>query len=45
MNGSGVQILAGANTYTGSTTISNGTLQLGSGERQRHAIHRQHHRQ
>ena len=29
--GTGVQVLAGNNTYTGSTTISAGTLQLGNG--------------
>jgi len=29
--GSGTQILAGSNTYTGGTTISSGTLQLGDG--------------
>ena len=31
MNGSFTQILAGANTYTGPTTISSGTLQIGNG--------------
>jgi|GEM_PF-3225431 len=31
--GSGTQILAGANTYSGGTTISGGTLQLNSGGR------------
>ena len=29
--GAGVQTFSGTNTYTGSTTISNGTLQLGNG--------------
>ena len=29
--GSGVQVLTGSNLYTGATTISNGTLQLGNG--------------
>jgi autotransporter-associated beta strand protein len=29
--GAGTQILTGANTYTGTTTISNGSLQLGNG--------------
>jgi len=29
--GSGVQVLAGANTYSGNTTISTGTLQIGNG--------------
>jgi autotransporter-associated beta strand protein len=29
--GSDTQVLAGSNTYTGGTTISNGTLQLGAG--------------
>ena len=28
--GAGIQILTGSNTYTGTTTISNGTLQLGN---------------
>ena len=31
MAGAGVQVLAGANTYTGGTTVSAGTLQLGNG--------------
>ena len=31
INGPGTQILAGANTYTGGTTITVGTLQLGDG--------------
>ena len=31
MNGAGQQTLAGVNTYSGGTTISQGTLQLGSG--------------
>jgi fibronectin-binding autotransporter adhesin len=31
MNGPGLQILTGSNTYTGATTISSGTLQLGNG--------------
>ena len=31
MNGSGVQALAGSNAYSGGTTISSGTLQLGDG--------------
>jgi len=31
MNGAGQQTLAGINTYSGGTTISQGTLQLGSG--------------
>ena len=30
MAGSGVQVLAGANSYTGSTSISGGTLQIGN---------------
>lgn len=30
-NGTGTQILTGANTYTGATTISGGTLQIGDG--------------
>ncbi|MES2607544.1 MAG: autotransporter-associated beta strand repeat-containing protein [Pseudomonadota bacterium] len=30
-NGKGVLILTGTNTYTGTTTITNGTLQIGSG--------------
>ena len=29
--GSGVQVLAGSNTYVGGTTISSGTLQIGDG--------------
>ena len=31
MNGSGTQVLCGSNTYTGPTTISAGTLQIGDG--------------
>ena len=31
ISGNGTQILAGSNTYTGGTTISGGTLQLGDG--------------
>ena len=31
MAGGGVQVLAGSNTYTGPTTVSGGTLQLGTG--------------
>ena len=31
LNGAGTQILAGSNTYSGGTTISSGTLQLGDG--------------
>ncbi len=31
LNGSGTQVLSGSNTYTGGTTISSGTLQLGDG--------------
>ena len=30
-SGSGTQILSGSNSYTGSTTISSGTLQIGNG--------------
>ena len=47
MTGSGLVVLATNNTYTGGTTISAGTLQLGNGgtigqrdgqrDRQRHA--------
>ncbi len=31
MNGPGTQVLAGSNTYTGPTTITAGTLQIGNG--------------
>ena len=31
MNGTGTQILSGGNSYTGTTTISSGTLQIGNG--------------
>ena len=31
LNGNGTQILAGSNTYSGATTISAGTLQIGNG--------------
>ena len=31
VNGNGVQVLTGANTYTGSTTVNGGTLQIGNG--------------
>ena len=31
LNGAGTQVLAGSNTYSGGTTISSGTLQIGNG--------------
>ena len=38
ISGSGLQVLAGANTYLGGTLISSGTLQIGDGGAQRFAL-------